>query len=390
MDGGIGGQGQNGGTGWSSSSGSYCFIPGQNTESHFMQSDTRNFFVYRVENIYYRHSNKGSMPMRGGNGGRGGIGGLGGLPGTAYVYKVNEESSINKTLEIVLEQKGVQGEEGPNGLAGTGGTTGCRHACSRTLKEVVERIAIVPVRNNVWLDDFREVCEPSGLSSGGTPIDLNKNDRAKPLPFVSMSVKYEQNFSTIFSQLHRILELNDSSFQNMTDLIQSNNRKCNHLSSNVSDVLEERINFKLNDTIEDTFESTEKVLTLRKYFLNASELIENLGNYKHKYDEINHLILIVHEAFHFDRSIKFTDFHSVTLISPKWTVDPNINVDLSGLNGGNDFNEPAENGWGNNKNGYDGSPGISGKNSGNFYGFGHIFTNLGRYWFPKRQRLTPK
>lgn len=156
LDGGTGGNGQNGGSGLFSSNGSTFEIPWTEDEidKHFLVNhgiDNIGAEVAKtfgsilptfglstivwipgkeyINNVYGAY---GSKPLSGNEGGKGGIGGLGGLNGHAKIYKLDESLAYADKFELLLEKTGRRGFDGFNGNRGSAGLTGCRHVCRRT------------------------------------------------------------------------------------------------------------------------------------------------------------------------------------------------------------------------------------------------------------------
>lgn len=82
------------------------------------------------------------------------------------------------------------------------------------------------------------------------------------------------------------------------------------------------------------------------------------------------------QAIHFNMDLELVDVESFTIISPKWSILHNIKI-FSTRQIPVHRDSKAPNGVKPGHAGVDGLPGLSGKNGGNFYGYGIRFTNLG-------------
>ena len=120
------------------------------------------------------------------------------------------------------------------------------------------------------------------------------------------------------------------------------------------------------------------VMTFKGSFIKSSEIVREIG----KSSKVTSINVNAYQAIYFDVGLNLKDYLDLTIISPKWNVENSTlkNIDLS-----NTYVPPgypkATNAVTPGNRGYDGLPGLPGKNAGYFFGFGYRFANLGELFY---------
>ena len=143
---------------------------------------------------------------------------------------------------------------------------------------------------------------------------------------------------------------------------------------NLETMLNNQINSLTNmQKLETGIENS--VMKINGCFIKSSEIIKEIK----KSAKVSAIVVYSCQAVHFDTSLDLQNLDNLTIISPKWNVEKDVNIDLSGslihtYAKANPASMPAASGT-------NGLPGRAGKNGGQFYGYGNIFSNLGKYFF---------
>ncbi len=141
---------------------------------------------------------------------------------------------------------------------------------------------------------------------------------------------------------------------------------------NLETALKDQINF-LTNMYKLEIDIKNSVMEIKGCFIKSSEIIKAIKISR----KVLSIVVYSCQAVHFDMSLDLQNLENLTIISPKWNVEKQVNVDLSGSSippihtKANPGSIPGASGT-------NGLPGRAGKNGGRFYGFVNTFSNLGR------------
>jgi len=143
---------------------------------------------------------------------------------------------------------------------------------------------------------------------------------------------------------------------------------------NLETALKDQINF-LTNMYKLEIDIKNSVMEIKGCFIKSSEIIKAIKiSYK-----VSSIVVYSCQAVHFDMSLDLQNLKNLTIISPKWNVEKQVNIDLSGSSGSSiPIYAKANPGSIPGASGANGLPGRAGKNGGRFYGFVNTFSNLGR------------
>jgi outer membrane lipopolysaccharide assembly protein LptE/RlpB len=143
---------------------------------------------------------------------------------------------------------------------------------------------------------------------------------------------------------------------------------------NLETALKDQINF-LTNMYKLEIDIENSVMEIKGCFIKSSEIIKAIKISC----KVSSIVVYSCQAVHFDMSLDLQNLKNLTIISPKWNVEKQVNIDLSGSSGSSiPIHAKANPGSIPGASGANGLPGGAGKNGGRFYGFVNTFSNLGR------------
>lgn len=143
---------------------------------------------------------------------------------------------------------------------------------------------------------------------------------------------------------------------------------------------------KLNQLIQFTLQNEQKILcagdelVLMGEFIKFSDFVDSYGNLEDFCGDmtINAVNIFSSKSVFVNKDLDFIGKEiQLSVIAPKWEIIGSRSINLNGLVGNNHSPSRAPDGKCPGCNGDDGKPGLPGGTSGNFFGIGEVFKNIG-------------